>query len=199
MINKFRSLFAKLLLLTFPVMLTFCGDDDEGGSKLSYTIDGQSQKVETVIGVLQYEIQYDHEGRGLYITAAKGMDQMLSVAVSNWDYQNPPDEGVLEKEYDTTFDVEETSEDHPLSDCLVLSGDNEGVTLCDGGLISLISGSEMYTSVFDGNTNGSITITSCNAAKHTISGTFQATVADFDGAQQFEIAGSFTNVKYLVQ
>jgi len=199
MTNKLKTRAAKLLLLIFSITLTFCGGDDEGGTnKFTYKIDGESQDVITVTGVLQSEIQYDHEGRTLLLTAAAGLDKMISVTISNWDFQNPPEEGVLEGDYDVTWDMEDT-EENPLADCLQLTGDHEEVTLCDGGLVTLISGTDLYFSVFDGNTEGSITITNCNADKHTVSGNFSAKVGSLDGLQQFTVTGSFSNVKYSVQ
>jgi hypothetical protein len=53
------------LLLTTLLLFSHCGDDDDSGPALSYTIDGQSQPVQTVTGVLMSEIQYDREGRSL--------------------------------------------------------------------------------------------------------------------------------------
>lgn len=197
MTTKIQRLVARLLLLAVTFIFTFCGDDEVGPS-FTYTVDGESQNVQTISGMLQSEIQYDHEGRALYITAATGLTKMMSVAVSNWDFHNPPDNGILEGEYDATFDFGETDEENPLADCLALTGDNEGVTLCDGGLITYILGSDVYSSVFDGNTDASITITACNPGSRTVSGTFTAKVGDFDGLQQYTITGTFKNVKYTV-
>jgi hypothetical protein len=193
--NKLNTFFSKLLLLSLPMVLTFCGDDESGNSGFSYKIDGKSQKVQTVSGIMEFEVQYDHEGRAVYLTAAAGFEKMLSISISNWDFQNPDENGIIEKEYDATMDFEGGT-DNPLAECLELAG--EGVTLCDGSLVTYIVGSDVYTSVFDGNTSGIVTVTSCNAAKKTISGTFSAKVADFDGVQQYTVTGSFNNVKYMV-
>lgn len=186
------------LLLTTLLLFAQCGDDDDSGPALTYTIDGQSQPVQTVTGVLMSEIQYDREGRSLNITAAQGLDQLLSVAVSNWDFQNPPDNGILTGEYDATLD-EENTEDNPLAECLALSGDNEGIYLCAVGLISMVSGQDLYFSVFDGPTDATIVITSCDPGKRTVSGTFQGKIGTIDGETIKTISGSFTNVKYTVQ
>lgn len=183
-----------LILLT-SITFTYCGNDDVKPS-VTYTIDGENQKVTTVTATLQFETQYDHEGRALYITAAAGASKMLSIAISNWDYQNPPDNGVLTKTYDATFDFE-TEEDNDLATCLELTGGNAGVFLCDGALVTYIGNSDIYFSAFDGNTEASVTVTTCSPSKRTISGTFTAKAQNFD-SQELVISGEFKNVKYSV-
>lgn len=191
------ALATRLSILALAFVFTFCGDDDKASTpQVTFTIDGASQKVQAFSGILRSEIQYDHEGRALNITAVGENNKTLSVAVSNWDFQNPPDNGILTGEYDATFDFEETEEENPYAECLELE---DGVTLCDGGLVSLISGNDFYTSVFDGNTAATITITKCDASKHTVSGTFTAKVAGFDGVQQYTMTGTFDNLTYIVQ
>jgi hypothetical protein len=192
-IHKFLG-FASILMAS--VVFTNCGDDEFKPS-VSYTIDGENQKVASVTASLQFETQYNHEGRSLYITAAAGLSKMLSVAVSNWDYQNPPDNGILTKIYDATFDFE-TEADNDLATCLELTGDNEGVFLCDGALVTYIGNSDIYFSAFDGNPEASVTITACSPSKRTISGSFTAKVQNFD-SEELTISGEFKNVKYTVQ
>jgi hypothetical protein len=156
----------KLLLLGIVFTFSSCSDDGGEGSKFTYKVDGESQKVQTVSGILQFETQYDHEGRGLYITAAEGLSKILSIGVSNWDFQNPPDEGILTGDYDATFDFESTEENPFANNCLELAG--EGVTLCDGGLVTWISGGSTYYSTFDGETDATITITKCDPIQYQV-------------------------------
>lgn len=197
--TKIQKLTARLLLLTVTFIFTFCGDDGEsGGPSFSYTINGESQGKQTTTGFLQSEIQYDHEGRALYLTAAAGITKMLSISVANWDFHNPPANGILTGEYDATFDFEQTDTENPLAECLTLTGNNAGVTLCDGGLVTYILNNDIYTSVFDGNTGASITITECNTGNRTVSGTFTSKVQNFD-EQELTVTGSFKKVKYIVQ
>ncbi len=191
-----RTHASRLLILALAFVFTFCSKDDEVSKpQFAFTIDGTSQKVQVTSGVLLSEIQYGHEGRALYITAVSENHKTLSVGVSNWDFQNPPDNGILTGEYNATFDFENTQEENPFGDCLAV----EGATLCDGGLVTLIEDNNSYFSAFDGATDATITITKCDAGKRTVSGTFSAKVASFDGVQQYTIAGSFDNLTYLVQ
>lgn len=189
------KLIGLLSILLATLTFTHCGDNDFKPS-VSYTIDGENQKVASVTATLQFEAQYDHEGRSLYITAAAGLSKMLSVAVSNWDYQNPPDNGILTKTYDATFDFE-TNEDNDLATCLELTGGNEGVFLCDGALVTYIGNNDIYFSAFGSNTQASVTVTACSPSKRTISGTFTAKVQNFN-EEELTIAGEFKNVKYTV-
>jgi hypothetical protein len=182
------------ILLT-SVLFTHCGGDDFKPS-VSYTIDGENQKVASVTASLQFETQYDHQGRSLNITAAAGTSKLLSVVVSNWDYQNPPDNGILTKTYDATFDFE-TETENDLATCLELTGVNEGVFLCDGALVTYIGNSDIYFSAFDGNTEASVTITGCNPSKRTISGSFMAKIQNFD-SNELTVSGEFKNVKYSI-
>ena len=192
-----RTLASRLLILTLPFVFTFCGDDDKGSDpEVVFAIDGVSQNVRGISGVLRSDLQYNHEGRALNITAVTNDYKTLSVLVSNWDFQNPPENGILTGEYDATFDYQRTDVENPFGECLQLEGN---VMLCDGGLVSLISGSDFYTSAFDWNTAATITISKCDASKRTVSGTFSAKVAGFDGVQQYTMAGSFENLNYIVQ
>jgi hypothetical protein len=193
--KTFRKIMSIVTILLTAVAFTHCGDDEFKPS-VSYTIDGENQRVVSVTGMLQFETQYDHEGRALYITAAAGTSKMLSIAVANWDYQNPPANGILTKTYDATYDFESES-GNDLATCLELTGDNTGVFLCDGALVTYILNNDVYFSAFDGNTQASVTVTACSPSKRTISGTFTAKVQNFD-AQELTIVGEFTNAKYTV-
>ena len=192
-----RTFASRLFILASAFALTFCGDDDDKNApQFSFTIDGVAQEVQITSGILRSEIQHDHEGRALNITAVVKNNKTLSVAVSNWDFQNPPANGVLTGEYDATWDFENTEEENPFANCLSLEG---GVTLCDGGLVSLISEGNFYTSVFDGPTDATITISKCDASKRTVSGSFTAKIAGFDGVHQYTVTGNFENLAYIVQ
>jgi hypothetical protein len=195
--SQTQSGLIRLLLFVVPFAFTFCGDD-EGSLNFSYKVDGESQQVGTVSAFLESEIQYDHEGRALSITAAVGFSKMLIVSVSNWDFQNPPDNGILTGEYDATFDFE-SNEENPLAECLALDGDNTGVTLCEGALVTYILDGEIYTSVFGDAPEATITITECNTGNRTVSGTFTAKMQNFDTEEVLTITGSFSKVKYTIQ
>jgi hypothetical protein len=192
-VQKIASLLVFLLILTCFVN---CGED-ESPTSVTYSIDGENQKVRTVTAYLQFSTDYDHEGRTLYITAANGSSIMLSIAIANWDFQNPPNNGLVEKTYDATFDYESGS-DNEFASCLELTGNNADVHLCDGALVTYIGESDIYFSAFDNNTQATVTLTDCNPSKKTMSGTFTAKVQNFSEDDDFVITGEFKNVKYSI-
>jgi len=192
-----QALTSRIFILASAFVFTFCGDDDKpAGPQFSYTIDGKSEPVENVSAILQSQIQAGHEGRALNLTFLKaGVFKSLSVAVSNWDFQNPPDGGILTGEYDAAWDYENIEEENPLADCLSLEG---GLTLCDGGLVALVTENDFYSSVFEGNESATITISKCDPGSRTVSGTFNAKIGLLDGSVQHTVTGSFDNVKYII-
>jgi len=194
--ERLKGILAKVLILTLTGMFTFCGDDvTEESTHFVYQVDGITKNVQSITGLLQTETQYEHEGRSLHVNVSNDVSQVITIGVSNWDFQNPPKDGIIEGEYDATFDSEQMNGTNPNGECLELTGPNAGVTLCDGGLITYTSQGELYTSIFDGNTSASITITKCTKRK--ISGSFTATLEDFSG-KQLTVSGTFKNVKYEV-
>lgn len=184
--------FVSLALLA--VLLTFSRcRDDEPASSFSYSINGTAQKVNTVSAELRFETQYGHEGRALNISVLTG-SQWLSVGVVNWDFQNPPANGILTGEYDATFDFEDTDNPNPHVDCLTLGF----VVLCPGGLVSYVDETNFYSSAFGDEPEGTVSITACNTSSRTLSGTFSAKVTSVDEKDERMITGSFQNVKYRV-
>lgn len=193
-----RTSTSRLLMLASAFVFTFCGDDDKPSTpQFSYTIDGKSEPVEYVNASLQSDIQADHEGRSLNLTFVKaGVFKSLSIAVSNWDFQNPPDNGILTGEYDVAWDYETNEGENPLANCLSFE---DGLTLCDGGLVNLYMENDHYSSVFYGNTAASITISKCDPSSRTVSGTFNTKVGLLDGTKQHTVTGSFENVNYTIR
>jgi hypothetical protein len=120
---------------------------------------------------------------------------LLSIAVSNWDFQNPPDNGILTGDYDAAWDYKNSGEENPRANCLPLEG---GLTLCDGGLVTMHFENDTYSSVFNGNTAATIIISKCDPRRRTVSGKFNASVGLPDGTRQYTVTGSFENVVYTV-
>jgi hypothetical protein len=193
-----QALTSKLFILASASVFTFCREDDKPpGAQFSYTIDGKSASVEHVSASLHSNPRGAHEGRSLNLIFLKvGVFKSLYVDVSNWDFQNPPDNGVLTGEYDAAWDYENTQEENPLANCL---STDDGLTLCDGGLVKLFLENDFYSSVFDGNTSATITISKCDPSSRTVSGTFNVKVGLSDGSVQHTVTGSFDNVEYTIR
>jgi len=113
----------------------------------------------------------------------------LFVSISNWDWQNPPANGVLEKSYDTddTFDV------GPNTECLAASN----VTYCDTGLGTYLVGTNIYmTGISEEAEAGTITISKNDSNNRTVSGSFEFVSSDLFMTEEFSFKGTFRNLKY---
>src|SRR5687767_15152008 len=103
--ERIKRILAKVLILTLTGTFTFCSEEPtEESTHFVYSVDGISKNVQSITGLLQSEIQFDHEGRNLNVNVSNSVSQMVTIRVSNWDFQNPPKDGILEGEYDATFD-----------------------------------------------------------------------------------------------
>src|SRR6478735_4608416 len=96
---------AYLLILSLSVTFTFCGDESPEESTLfGYSIDGISKPVQSISGQIESQIQYDHEKLNLNLSIS-GSGSQMTINIANWDFQKPPKDGVIEREYDATFDT----------------------------------------------------------------------------------------------
>jgi hypothetical protein len=187
---------ASLLLLSG--IFTFCGDNvTEESTHFVYSVNGISKNVQTITGLLQTEIRYDHKAQTLVLTASNDVSEAITVKVSNWDFQTPPEKGVLEKVYDATYDGEPGENHSPHVECLDLTGAHAGITICDGGLVTFMMDGKLYTSIFTGNEESTITITECDPDKLSVSGEISVKVQTAIG-DKLKLSGTFTNVKYTV-
>lgn len=191
------KILANLSILLLSALFTFCGDEPAPAESTHfvYSIDGISKNVESITGMIESKKQFDHEERSLKINVSNSISQTVTISVTNWDFQNPPKDAIIEAEYDATFDIEAMDGANPNGECVALTGSNAGVTLCSGGAITYTLQGDVYTSIFDGNTEATISITKCNKKK--ISGSFTADLKTVSG-KKLSVSGTFKNVKYEV-
>jgi hypothetical protein len=191
------KILANISILMLSGIFTFCGDEAEPAEStlFAYSVGGITKNVQSINGMLQSEKHFDHEERSLKITVSNSVSQMVTIGISNWDFQNPPKDAIIEGEYDATFDIEGMDEANPNGECLELTGGNAGVTLCSGGFITYTLQGDVYTSTFDGSTEATIIITKCTKRK--ISGSFTAILENLSG-EELTVSGTFKNVKYEV-
>jgi hypothetical protein len=183
-----KKLLLKALLLFALTPFLQCSDDDSSKASFDLSVDGTSVKVTNPSGVLSFTEEYGHEGRGLLVMGQIGEDQ-VTVTVSNWDFQNPPENGVLAKSYSSAFDEEMLEE----ADCLELEGD---VTLCEGVLITYTTNGDTFFSAFSDTYNGTVEITKCSDNK--ISGKFDLKAKSLSDETEVTLQGNFSNIKYVV-
>lgn len=187
------SLFLSVALFaTLSFLLSGCGDDESPSPSLTLNIDGTNIKITTVTGLLIFSDESGHEARTLNLTGLTKNGDYLSIQVTNWDFQNPPTNGLVVKKYYNLFGGEEGIES---ADCLEV-GD---VTLCDAGVVTFIPDAEdeIYTSAFDEDVEGVIEITASKGKK--VSGTFDVILTGFSNETDIHAKGTFKNVGYRIE
>ena len=188
------SLFLSVALFaTLSLVLSGCGDDEASSPSLTLNIDGTNIKVTTVTGLLIFSDESGHEARTLNLTGLTKNGDYLSIQVTNWDFQNPPANGLVVKKYYNLFDGEEGIAS---ADCLDIG---DGVSLCDAGVVTFIPDAEdeIYTSAFDEDVEGVIEITASKGKK--VSGTFDVILTGFSNETDIHAKGTFKNVGYRIE
>lgn len=134
---------------------------------------------------LNNSIFYDNTKGGRRLDIRGSVDGGIFVlSVSNFDFQNPPVDGIKVKTY---------FNDETKSECK----DIGGTSYCDEMLGTFLKDSKTYMT-FDEEGDGTITITSIDANKKTVSGTFSFTVETADQSEYIPFSGSFSNVCYSI-
>lgn len=184
-----KKLFSRLFILLVLVQFIGCnGDDASPSASISLSIDGAKQSVKFSGAQLLVEDYGDHEGRSLNITAISGTN-VLTVAVSNWSFQNPPEDGVIAKKYENLF----TDQTLDKGQCM-----SEGIEeYCDGGTVTYTSDDFYASAFYEGSYAGFVHITKCDTKSKRISGTYDVVVSN--DTDEFTLKGEFKNVPYLVQ
>lgn len=109
--------------------------------------------------------------------------------IENWQWQNPPINGIIEKTYDTDGNP------GPNTECLVIDTSQ----YCDSGLgiYGLTTGN--FTSKFTKNNQaGNITISSIDPIKQTVSGHFDLVLSSTkEDGEQYGFKGQFNSLAYF--
>ncbi|MBR9915646.1 MAG: hypothetical protein GYB32_12610 [Algicola sp.] len=185
-----------LAIALFVLTMFSCSSDDgNGGSSVgaeSFTVikDGVTFEGENFNHTLIILSDGTVEGRRMDLRCdIDGGTFILSI--SNWDFQNPPANGVVEKTYDTNIDI------GPNTQCETI----EGSTYCDEALVTFLLGQEVFVSELNDNDDiGGITITNNNPSNQTVSGTFDLLLRNFNSQEETYVTytGTFTNLNYTV-
>jgi hypothetical protein len=158
-------------------------------------MDGVAQTATNFNNTLLVYPQNGSEERRLDLRADLG-DDLFIVSVSNWAFQNPPENGIVTKVYDTN--VSANGGMGPNRVCNSTSSGN----LCDAGLGSyMVDGITSMSENLSGEPTGTITITENNAADRTVSGTFDFKVSSMipPNTTPVHFTGSFTDLSYIIQ
>ena len=189
---------AYLLLFLFSCQKSSNNSNNPSSTgSMALEIDGVAQTLTNYNNTLITVNQNSEIGRRMDLRANIG-SELFILTVSNWDFQNPPNDGIVIKPYVTNFEYNGTLNNLPTDKTCVTRGNT---TFCDGGLIThQVSSLDTRTSVRVPNEpSGRITITQNDPINKTVSGTFDGKVTNFQSnSQSVQMKGSFTNLSYTV-
>lgn len=170
-----------MLSVLFVVFLTGCGSDDEKDAQsLSITIDGVKADLPFASAVLLI----DNGARTLNITAMKSQTNFMSIAVSDWDFNNPPEKALIVKKYYASI------LSIPVGQCEDVGTE----THCPIGIVTYFVNSDLYSSPYlDEEHEGYVNITKCDGKK--VSGSFKTSIGNGNGEKAVE--GTFENLPYV--
>jgi hypothetical protein len=158
---------------------------------MTVEVDGVTTTTSNFNNTLLHLTENGEDWRRLDIRTSIDGSNSLILSIANWDAQNPPEDGVVVKTYDTNTN----GMGGPNEDCVTI----ESNTHCDGATATFTyNGTTHVSETMTNEPNGSITITDINTSDLTVSGTFDFKVTNLQGTQQFEITGNFTNQQYTV-
>ncbi|WP_204347076.1 hypothetical protein [Psychroserpens algicola] len=190
---KFKLLALALVVFTFMSCSSddSSGDSPSGGTESFIVIkNGVTFEGENINNTLIITSQGDQGARRLDLRCdIDGGTFILSI--SNWEFQNPPADGVVVKSYNTNTEM------GPDTDCESING----TTYCDEALVTFLIGQEVFISELnDLEDIGDITITSNDASNLEVSGTFDVLLRNFNSQDEeyMTYTGTFTNVSYSV-
>lgn len=186
-----------LVLVLATLSIVSCSSDDgnlpssnDEGQSFTVTRDGVTFQGENINNTLIRTTQNDQGARRLDLRCDFDGGTLV-LSVSNWEFQNPPDEGVVEKSYNTNTDM------GPDTECETI----DSITFCDEALVTYLIGNDVYISELnDSDIIGDITIVSNNSQDKRITGTFDVLLRDFNGGEEevyIEHSGTF-DVSYIV-
>jgi hypothetical protein len=178
----------KAVSLSCIIVFSQCSKDTPSISpSVTLTVDGVVKTATFSSSQLRVETT-GNKGRSLVVNLLEGSNLIL-ITVSNWDYQNPPADGVLVKTY-----YDPTS---PKSTCKVVGG---STALCDSETVNYTNGQDFYSTIFyDGPAyENTVKITSNDVGAKRISGEFDVKV-QFTSTEVKTLKGKFENVSYSKQ
>ncbi len=191
----------KLIFLLFAGLITIvsCKKDKEETTPsnsnnnntttatMSFKVNGINYTATSFNNTLISASQGGQQGKRLDIRGSFDSGKTLILTVSNWNWQNPPANGILVKKYDTQTIGPNTS-----------CQDIGGATYCDGALGTYLLSMSDYHMTFSDTIQGYVQITSCDAANKKVSGSFSFITSDISETIFDTIQGTFANQVYTV-
>lgn len=183
-------------MLALAIIVPACSDDDDDKGSFNVTLDG----IETAVSVTGATLtvsdgQSSSSGRGSNTLRIDGMigENAISVDISNWDFQEPPDNAILVKDYYNVFTEDELEVGEKTETCMKTSGTTR---VCEGTLLKYLTGDKTFSS--HSSEAVIISLTKCDGKR--VSGTFNITLINIhDEAETFVLSGSLTDLRYTVK
>lgn len=183
-------------LLALAIIVPGCSDDEEDKGSFKVTLDGTEKEVSVSRATLTIsDGQTSSSGRGSHVLRIAGMidDDSISIFISNWDFQEPPDNALLVKDYYNIFFYDELEVGEKTETCMKTSVNSMA---CEGTEVKYLRGDKLFSS------NSSeavvISLTKCDGKR--VSGTFDITLINpYDEADKLVINGSLTDLRYTVK
>lgn len=183
-------------LLAFAIIVPGCSDDEEDKGSFNVTLDGTEREVSVFRATLTIsDGQGTSHGHGSHTLRIDGLidEDTVGIDISNWDFQEPPDNAVLVKDYYNIFIDGEMEVGEQTETCLQTSSNSR---VCQGSLISYLTGDKLFSS-YSGETV-IISLTKCDGKR--VSGTFDITLTNpYNEADKLVLNGSLKDLQYTVK
>ncbi len=180
-----------LLCLGVLLFLPSCKEDEavveeEEQAVLEIKKDGTDYTISEFNNTLVDAEQNGQLGRRMDIRCEVGGGTLI-LSISNWSWQNPPEDGIISKTY-------ATNSNGYISTNTACSG-----AFCDGGLGTYnFDGGAYFSDGITEEEEGQIIISSNDTEKKEVSGSVDIIVKNFALDEQVEFKGTFKNLPYTV-
>jgi hypothetical protein len=181
-----KLLFFSTLLIS-ALLFSAC-DEDEHENHGSFTVTVQDTETQVFISKATLTVsggQTAGSGQGSNTLRIAGgvMEDSITISISNWEFQEPPDNAIITKDYYNEDLCQQVSE-------------NKNV--CEGAIIQYLEGDKIYWSFSKDETTLILHITKCDGNR--VSGTFNLDLENvYDNDDKKTVSGEFTDLLYTVR
>jgi hypothetical protein len=160
---------------------------------MTLEIDGvpSTATISNIDNSMIFRTQLDYNARDLRIEALIDGVHKLRIVITNWDFQNPPENGIKVKTYNTNTNVIQG----PDQEC----ASSGNWWPCDKASVLFSRYGYNYSSEsIENEPNGQVTITDSDTNELMVSGNFDFLVLLPNSQEKLRMTGTFTNQKYAI-
>jgi hypothetical protein len=184
-------------VLAVTGILSGCSDDDDKGS-FKLTQDGMEENVSVKVATLTvHDAETSSTGRASHVLKIEGLvgEDSVKITISNWDFQEPPDQAIHLKNYYNVFMDEELAVGESNETCMKVAA-NQNV--CEGAIIFYTKNGKTFYSFSNDAAELIIQITACDGQR--TSGNFDLTLENpHNLGEKMQISGVFKDLKYGIR